>query len=145
MVGVMAITPPSSTQSVNGAVWAQLQQQQAQRTADQAEQNARSLQIKAREAQNEASRAQENARTVKVQYSQAEDKAGSAKQNLASLESVGQLQEGLQTLRDQIASSTVAGKSSAAIPADTTNSTVASAGVLNALGQQTGTLVNVTA
>lgn len=145
MVGVMAITPPSSTQSVNGAVWAQLQQQQAQRTADQAEQNARSLQIKAREAQNEASRAQENARTVKVQYSQAEDKAGSAKQNLASLESVSQLQEGLQTLRDQIASSTVEGKSASVNSVATTSGTTASTGVINAFGQQTGTLVNVTA
>jgi chromosome segregation ATPase len=142
---MMAITPPSSAQSLNGAVWAQLQQQQAQRQADQAELNARSLQIKAHEAQNEASRAQENARTVKVEYTQAQDKVGSAKQNLASLKSVGELQQGLQTLRDQISSSSFSTASTADTSATSTAASAGLSGVLNAYGQQTGTLVNVSA
>lgn len=137
----MAISPPSSSQSLSGAVWAQLQQQQAQRAADQAEQNARALQVKARDAESQAARAQENARTIKVKYTQAEAEVGQANQNLASLESVGQLQAGLQSLRDQISSS----KLSAASTADITVSASASPGVINAFGQQTGTLVDVTA
>lgn len=129
---MMAIASPSSTQSLNGAVWAQLQQQQAQRAADQAEQNARTLQLKARDAQEKASSAEENARTIKVEYHKAEESAGSAKQNLASLEAVSQLQDGLQSLRDQLADLS-------------SSATETSLGVLNAQGQQTGTLVNVTA
>lgn len=137
----MAISAPSASQSLSGAVWAQLQQQQAQRAADQAEQNANSLQVKARDAQALAVRAQENARSIKVEYGQAEDKAGSAKQNLASLQSVRQLQQGLQIVRDQISSSTLSPTSVSSVPI----STDASAGVINALGQQTGTLLDVTA
>lgn len=130
----MAITPPSSSQSLNGAVWAQLQQQQAQRAADQAEQNARSLQFKARDAEAQAVRAQEKARTIKVEYSQAEKEVGSTRQNLLTLESVAQLQDGLQLVRERISSSTLVEATSASVT-----------GVINAEGQQTGTLVDVTA
>lgn len=130
----MAIIPPSNSQSVNGAIWQQLQQQQAQRAADQAEQNASALQVKAREAQSQAMRAQENARSLKVQYTQAESEAGSARQGLAELKAVGALQQGLQATRDSIASSR--------LNATTTGSATT---VINAQGQTTGSLVNVTA
>lgn len=131
---MMAITPPSGTQSVNGAVWQQLQQQQAQRAADQAEQNASALQVKAREAQSQALRAQENARSLKVQYTQAESEAGSAREGLATLKAVGSLQQRLQATRDVIASS----RQDAGIAGG-------AAVVINAQGQTTGSLVNVTA
>ena len=54
----------SGSPGVSGALWAQLQQQQAQRTAEQAEQRARSLQQQARSAQSDADRAQEKARSL---------------------------------------------------------------------------------
>jgi hypothetical protein len=130
----MAISPPSSTQSVSGAIWAQLQQQQAQRAADQAEQNARALQVRAHDAESQAQRAQEKARTIKVEYDQAEGKLGDAKQNVAALATVTQLQEGMQAVRLGIASSTLAASAASSAPA-----------VVNAYGQQTGTVINVTA
>ena len=137
----MAISSAFGAQSSSGVVWAQIQQQQAQRAADQAEQNARSLKLKAREAEVDASRAQEEARTANVESDKAQSKAGNARQNLASLESAGKLQEGLQAVRNRIADSTLAGAESS-----TPSSLASSAtGVTNAYGQQTGTLVDVTA
>lgn len=136
----MATSSISSAQSPGGVVWAQIQQQQAQRAADQAEQNARSLKMKARDAEAQASRAQEDARTTNVEYDKAENKAGITKQNLAQMKSVGQLQESFQEVRNKIASSTLENAPSAKIASSAT-----STGVTNAYGQQTGTLVNVTA
>jgi chromosome segregation ATPase len=130
----MAISPSSGTLSAGSAVWAQLQQQQAQRAADQAEQNARALQVRARDAESQAQQAQERARTIKVEYDQAEGKAGDAKQNVAALTSVQQLQDGMQAVRQRIASSTLTPSAASSAPA-----------VVNVYGQQTGTVINVTA
>lgn len=136
----MASSSISSAQSPGVVVWAEIQQQQAQRAADQAEQNARSLKMKARDAEAEALRAQEDARTTNLEYDKAENKAGIAKQNLVQMKSVGRLQDGFQEIRNEIASSTLENTTSAKIASGAT-----STGVTNAYGQQTGTLVNVTA
>ena len=50
----MQVGSSSASLSSAGGIWAQVQQQQAQRTADQAEQRAQALQARAREAQTEA-------------------------------------------------------------------------------------------
>jgi hypothetical protein len=84
--------------------------------------------------------AQENARSLAVAHDKAEGKAGNARQQLASLKSVNELQQGMQTLREQISSSTNLAQSGASTPQAT-----ASVGVTNAYGQQTGVLVDVTA
>lgn len=124
----MAIAPPSGVSSANVVVWQQLQQQQAQRTASQAEQKAAALQLRAREAQADADRAQEKASTLQVQSDQAQDRAGKARQGLVALRSISEVQGRFQALREGIASSTF----SVAAP-------------VNAEGQVTGTLVDVTA
>jgi hypothetical protein len=111
-----------------------LQQQQAQRAADQAEQNARALQVRARDAESQAQQAQEKARTIKVEYDQAEGKAGDARQNVAAQTSVQQLQDGMQAVRQRISSSTLTATAASSATA-----------VVNAYGQQTGTVINVTA
>jgi type II secretory pathway pseudopilin PulG len=133
----MAISSLSSAQSIPGVVWQQVQQQQAQRNADQAEQAARSLQAQARSAQSVANRAQENARSISTESSQADSRANQAKQGLVSLKSIGEVQSGFDDLRQQI--STVLSKDSVA------SAPIQAAPVVNSSGQQTGTLINVSA
>lgn len=129
--------PVSAVQSASSGLFAEIQQLQAQRSADQAVQRAQSLQEKARQAQTVADRAQENARSLKVQSNQAQSDAGRARQGLAARESISQLQSGYADLRQQIASVTN--------PEETVTSVASPAPVVNSFGQETGTLVNVTA
>jgi len=132
----MPVATTSGTQAAGGALWAQIQQQQAQRTADQAEQRARVLQSQAREAQSAASRAQETARTLQVESRGAQNEAGEARRNVAAMSSVGAVQTQLSDLQGQIArvlENTLPSMSNA------------SSGVVNSSGQQTGTLIDVTA
>ncbi|HXE39500.1 MAG TPA: hypothetical protein VN639_13590 [Azonexus sp.] len=135
----MAITSSSGVPSPSSGIWAQILQQQAQRNADQADQQARALQTRAREAQTVADRAQENARSLKVQSGQAQGEAESARRGLAAMDSIGEVQTQIGDLRAQI--------SSELAPAETTTvaGTATDAAVINVFGQATGTLVNVTA
>lgn len=136
----MAISSTQSAQSLSSGVFAQVQQQQAQRNADQAERQARSLLAQARDAQTVASRAQESARSLKVQANQAQGDASSARQGLVALKSGDELQTQLGGLRDQI---------SAILKPETDSIAISSASllvpVINSFGQSTGALVNVTA
>lgn len=147
----MPISATSSTQSLSTGLFAQIQQQQAQRNADQAEQRASSLQARAQDAQVVAARAQENARSLKVQSSQAQGDAQSARQGLAALDSLGGVQTKLADLRDQISAVLNPGTddASSAVITDNAPEIVAStstlAPVVNLFGQATGTLLNVTA
>ena len=130
----MALSAVSDA-SGSSPIMQQLRFQQAQRSADQAEASARILRQQASVAQQSADRAQEDARSVKVQADQAQSAAGAAQQQLVSLESVSQLQTGFNTVRQQISQ----GLKSLDQPAPV------AAPVINAEGQATGTLVNVTA
>lgn len=130
----MPATSVSGAQGVGGALWAQLQQQQAQRNADQAEQRARALQGQARDAQSQADRAQENARSLQVESNSARNDASQAKRNVVAMSSLEGVQTQLSDVRQQI--SNVLQSPSLATPL---------APVVNAFGQETGTLVNVTA
>lgn len=133
----MAVTALSGSQSVSSVVMRQVQQQQAQRNADQAAQAARSLQAQARAAQSVASRAQENARSISVEAEQADSRSAQAQQGLASMKSLTQLQSGFDDLRQQISSE---------LNADFVAAPSAqSVAVINTSGQETGTLINVTA
>lgn len=134
----MAITSSSGVQSPSSGIWAQILQQQAQRNADQAEQQARALQTRAREAQTVADRAQENARSLKVQSGQAQGEAESARRGLAAMESIGEVQTQIGDLRAQISSELAPAETAVAGATDAT-------AVINVFGQATGTLVNVTA
>lgn len=133
----MALAAASANQSAASGLWAQIQQQQAQRTADQAEQNARSLRAKAQDAQSVAERAQENARSLKVQSNQADGESSQARLNLAMQAEGGEVQARLSDLHDQINQVLASNLTASA----TTNSVP----VINSLGQTTGSLVNVTA
>lgn len=134
----MPVTSISGSPSPGNGMWVRIQQQQAQRYADQSEQRARLLQARAQGAQNAADRAQENARSLKVQAGQAEGEANAAKLGLAAQEALGKVQGTLSGLHEQI----VAVLSPTQLVQPVGES---SAPVLNAQGQQTGTLVNVTA
>ena len=133
----MAVSSLSSTQSINSAAYQQVQQQQAQRNADQAVQAARSLQAQARSAQSAANRAQENARSISAEASQADSRASQAQQGLLAMRSMSSIQSGFDNLRQQISSvlSNEAPVTEAVQPAP----------VVNTSGQQTGVLISVTA
>lgn len=133
----MAVASLSSSQAGGSALWGQIQQQQAQRNADQAEQRAKALAASARDAQSVADRAQENARSLKVESNQAQGEASQARRGLAGMSSLGEVQAQMSDLREQI---------STVLKSESTSTTSAtSAPVVNSFGQETGTLVNVTA
>lgn len=126
----------SGSQAATSALWGQMQQQQAQRAADQAEQRARVLQERAQAAQAEADQAQEGARAIKMESDQASSEAQNARRGLASLESLGQLDQQFGELRANIA---------AALNPPPSEPAPAPVSFTNAEGQTTGTLINVTA
>ena len=119
----------------SATLYGQLQQQQAQRTADQAEVRARALQGQAREAQGAADRAAEEARSLKSRSQQARGAADDAQRNLVALDALSETRRGLAALQSEVQG------------AIATLDTAASTGspVLNLYGQETGTQVNVTA
>lgn len=124
----------AGAQGTSSAAWGQLQMQQAQRNADQAEQRARALQSQAQAAQQEADQAQNNARELQGSSSAARNDADSARRNVTTMQSLGQVSAGLSELRTQIAEVVAPPPAPAVTPAFT-----------NAEGQVTGTRINVTA
>lgn len=133
----MAMATVSGNAFSGSGAFAQIQQLQAQRRAEQAEQHARALREKASEAQTVADRAQENARSLKVESEQAQGEASQAQRGLAGLGAGQEVQKGLANLRQQIGQVLQSGPLNGTSPAP--------APVVNALGQETGTVVNVTA
>jgi hypothetical protein len=133
----MLITSGSG-QAAGAGLWVQLQQQQAQRAADQAELQARSLQAQARDAQTVAEQAKENARSLSVRADQASSEASSAALGLVQSRSLAKTQGQLTDLQQQVKSALVS-----------LSGTSASAGsakpVLNAEGQTTGAVINIKA
>jgi len=135
----MALTSLSGARDVSAGLWAQLQQQQAQRAADQAQAKASALQAQAREAQTTAQQAQANARSIEVRASQADGEARNAVMGLAQARSMSTVSNGLSDLHRQV---------TAVLQASTSASSSAGATaqpVLNAAGQTTGTVISVTA
>ena len=98
----MPVASLTRSQGASGALWLQIQQQQAQRNADQAEQRAQALQGQARAAQSEADRAQENARSLQVESNSARSDAGEARRNLSAMKSLEGVQTQLSDVRQQI-------------------------------------------
>ena len=125
----------SAAQSAGAAVWSQLQQQQLQRAADQAESRASALRVQAREAETMALRAQEQARSVKTQSSQADGDARNAQLSLArtNVSALVPLQ------------SPDAFEVRAVTPAIPVTGNPGPQPVINADGQTTGTLISVQA
>ena len=130
-----------SMSGVGGYLAPQLQLQQAQRSANIAEQAARALRSRAESAQKSADQEQERARQLRVDARQADQVAGSARQGLAALESLQEVQGEFDGIRQQIAD-VEAGSYTI-----TTNPDVlpAKSASVNAEGQSTGSLVDTTA
>lgn len=141
----MVISSGVTGSGLNSGAYVQIQQQQAQRNADQAEQQARALQAQAQSARAVAGRAQEAARSLAVQASQAQGDAAGARRNLSSMESLGGVQAQLGGLREQINAVLNPAPVAAPSPDSLSSSTTTAAPVINAFGQTTGTQVNVTA
>jgi len=131
----VAIAASAGLASPGAGVWSQIQQQQAKRNADQAEQQARALQSQARQAQSVADRAQENARSLKLESSQARVDADNARRGAVAMKSLNETQQGIGELRTRLAEAVQ-------IPAASSQT---AAPVVNSSGQMTGTQVNVTA
>lgn len=132
----MPVVSSSSAQAGGSALWAQLQQQLASRNADQAEQRASALREKARAAQSVANQAQQNARSLKVESDQAQGQASEARRGVAGMSSLGKVEAQLSDLREQIGQ---------ILQPEVTATAASLAPVVNAFGQETGTLLNVTA
>ena len=126
----------SSVQSANGAAWSQMQLQQAQRSADQAEVKARALASQARSAESEAAQAQENARNLRVESTQADSQAAEAQRGVVEMKGWSQLSSQFSDLHSQIKE---------VLQTTSTSSASSATPVVNAYGQATGTVVNVTA
>lgn len=126
----------SGAQGNSSVALGQLQMQQAQRNAEQAEQRARALQTQARTAQQEAVQAQSNARELQTSSVQARGDADNARRNVLTLESVGEINTQLGALREQISNVLAAPAAATVAPP---------ASYRNAEGQATGSLINVTA
>lgn len=127
----MSSISATASGSLSGFMSEQLRVQQAQRNAEQAEASARALRQKANSAQQEADQAQESARTLKVQSDDAQTRAGRARQEVVSVESVSTMQQGFEAVRE--------------LAVETVEAFDAPTPTVNAEGQTTGTLVNVTA
>lgn len=135
----MAITSLSSVQSATSGLWVQIQQQLAQRNVAQAEQQASALRVKAQDAESVAEHARENARSLHVQANQAQGEARQARQGLATQKAGGDVQAQLTGLHEQIVQLVQPEAAvKATVPAPPSP-------VINAFGQSTGNLVNVTA
>lgn len=145
----MAIASTSSSQAISSGIFAQIQQQQAQRNADQAEIQARALRTQASDAQAVASRAQENARSLKIQADQAQGQASDARQGLATTKSYGEMKSRLSDVLTRVNETLKpfegAAELAVKIPNEVDVAPVALVPVVNVFGQQTGTVVNVTA
>jgi hypothetical protein len=137
-VSLMAIgSTPSTVQSAAQSGWQQFRVRQAQRDAEQAEQNALALQAKAADARRTASHAQENARSLEVQAGQASDQAAQARRGVMAVHNEGQTFAKLGAAYDKI-SQAVSGQ--VAVPAP-----VPATPVVNGRGEVTGQLVHVAA
>lgn len=132
----------SGVQSAGNSVLAQMQQSEAQRTARLAEARARSLAAQADKAQTEADRAQERADTLRGESKQSDQVAGEARRSLAARSSAVQMVDQLGRWVDRVGERLQS--------ADAASAAAASSGgvatpVVNAYGQTTGAVVNVTA
>lgn len=135
----MPVASSSSLQAGGSALWAQLQQQMASRSAEQAEQRASALRQKALAAQAVADQAQESARSLKVASDEAQGQAGEARRGVIQMGSLGKVQSQLSDLREQVGQVLQPSAGTEAVTA------TALAPVVNVFGQETGTLLNVTA
>lgn len=132
------ISSISASQSTGATTSLQTALQQAKRTADQAESNAKALEAQANQAQNAASSAQDYANSLSTQAGQAQLNVGWTQQNLAAVETVGQLSSQISSVITNVvdAQQSKVSNTAASIP---------NAPVVNTQGQITGKIINTSA
>jgi hypothetical protein len=135
---IMAVNAVSSNVQ---SVWQQLQLQQAQRNADQAEQNARALQVQASNAQAAADQAQENAMSLQADADQAQSIAGQANLALQAEKSLSQLGTQLSNVYSRVAQTLQKAQPAASVQARPQ----VQPAIVNTQGQTIGTTVNTIA
>lgn len=131
----MPTVPSTSASPAMQYGLSQLRLQQTRRNAEQAEQAAQSLQAQAAAARRDADQADEKARSLEVDAAKAQSSAASARQGLAMLQSTGDNEARLT----RVSSNMVVQQSGQQ------SATSGKAPVVNAQGQVTGRVVNVTA
>lgn len=141
----MAVTSSVGGQSLTSSFYRQGLLEQAQRNAERAEQEARSLAASARAAQQVADRAQENARDLKVQSTQASSDAGRARQGVSALRSTAEARTELGARIERVAEVLTTSSDPVAPLASTAPAAVAPTSVVNTDGQTVGTLISVAA
>ena len=133
----MAISSAATSgQSISASVWQTLQLQQAQRTADQARENARTLQSEAAQAQAAADQADQQARAIGREAQLAQSAVTKADLNLTS----ARVGTRLQAQTAQLAQNVHQAVQSLQPTVATTPTPIT-----NVQGQVTGTVVNVKA
>lgn len=135
----------SVSSSVSSSAFAQLQQQQAARLADQYAARASSLRAQAQSAQNQADRATQQAGSLSAQANQAEGKADTAKTTVDSAAAVGELAKTqstqiIQAVQRAVPSAVASTDPNTAAPG---SGVPPSAGLVNLQGQRIGVRVNV--
>lgn len=141
-----SISSSSGVQAATQQGWQQMQLQQARRTAEQAEQQARALKAQADGAQRAADQAQENARSLSVRSDQAQASAGQARQGVTAIQTREQMQVRLGQTVEQVAIRLQEDQAPAvrtSVPA--TDESASPPPVINVQGQVTGTVINTTA
>jgi chromosome segregation ATPase len=129
----------SDKRSATAAAFGQLQQQQAQRQVEQAEQRLQQLQVEAAKARQEASQANERARSLEVDSDQARSDVDRARLGTSSRDALAQVDSQIGETREQIALAQSPQPPAAASPSP------AAIPVVNMQGEVTGTQVNVVA
>jgi hypothetical protein len=122
---------PASGISATQSGWQQLKLSAAERDANRAESEARSLRKRADQAQRDAQQAQENARTLQSEAGQAETTASVARRGVAAIKTSQTTESRPSLAYDRFAQVRTTGNQAGAVAA-----------VVNSLGQVTGTLVS---
>lgn len=120
----------SSLSLSTGGYVQQFRQQQAQRTADQAAQNAQSLQSQARAARQDAARAQQSARELEIQAGKAQSEASRLSINARAATNIETAQTNLQTSYDRLPDQIAVAKSDTYTAPNTTSVSSASIGTI---------------
>jgi hypothetical protein len=127
-------SPASGIQLATQSAWQQFKLSLAERSADRAEAQARSLRSQADAAQREATQAQENARSLQVEAGQAETTAGEARRGVATVRAGQETGARLSATYDRLAQVHT-------VPANAADSGT----MVNTQGQVTGQVVSVAA
>lgn len=135
----------TATSSALSGDYAQLQRNQARQAAEQAEVRAESLQRQAASARRDADRMSNQADHLQQNAHSANQDARRMRQGLNTAEGFNQLGQNLERSASMLANTVAPGSAPAASSRSTADTSPGKTTTLNAYGQTTGQLINVTA